>query len=116
VLVAFCAVALPLLVSDGLDGFAVGMAVVTAVSLVARWWYLTRLFPAFALARYVVRAVAPVLPAVGAVLVLRADVFAELAVYVAITAAMTVALERSLLREVLGYLRRDRSPAGAAVA
>jgi hypothetical protein len=35
----------------------------------------------------------------------------ELVLYVAVTAALTVWLERSLLREAIGYLRRPRPQA-----
>jgi UDP-N-acetylmuramyl pentapeptide phosphotransferase/UDP-N-acetylglucosamine-1-phosphate transferase len=113
-MVAFVAVAIPLLIVDGLDGLAIGMGAMAAVSLAVRLYYLARLFPAFQIARHVGRAVAPTIPAVAAVLLVRladgshrtlARALAELALYAVVTAAFTVALERDLLREVVGYLR-----------
>jgi O-antigen/teichoic acid export membrane protein len=127
-----CAFALPLLAVDGLDGFAIGIAAMTVVSLVARWHYVRRLFRGFAVAPYMARAVAPTVPAVAAVLLLRAlesgprtlaIALGELAVYAAATVAATLVLERSLVAEVWGYLRRPRprpaprpASAGATVA
>jgi hypothetical protein len=85
------------------------------VSLAARFYYLTRLFPTFEILRHVLRAIAPTVPAVAAVLVLRLALegertldlaLLELALYLVVTALMTVALERPLLREARSYLRR----------
>jgi O-antigen/teichoic acid export membrane protein len=119
-LVAFLVVVLPLLAADGLNGFALGMAVMAVVALAGRWFYVSRLFPGFAAARHAARAIAPTLPAAGAVLLVRlaesgersfAMALGELALYLAVTAAFTLVLERPLLREVLGYLRRAPVPA-----
>jgi polysaccharide transporter, PST family len=118
-MVSFLAVPLPLLIAKGLTAYAVGVGVMTAVSLAVRGYYLARLFPGFKIAAHGARAVAPTIPAAGAVLLMRAlessrptsVAVAELAVYVVVTAIATVAFERSLLGEVLGYLRR--SPASA---
>jgi O-antigen/teichoic acid export membrane protein len=113
--VAFCATCVPLIFSHGLAGFAAGMGFVTAVSLAARFYYLTRLFPSFEILRHVLRAIAPTVPAVAAVLTLRLAVeggrtldlaLFELALYLLVTALMTVVLERPLLREARSYLRR----------
>lgn len=121
--VVFGAVAVPLLYSDGLDGYAVGMAAVTLVSLIGRTFFISRLFPAFAVARHAARAIAPTLPPAAIVLALRAVeagprepwmAVAELAAYLTLTVAATLAIENRLLREVGGYLR-GRSPAGAEV-
>jgi len=114
-LVAFCATCIPLILLEGLTGFAIGMGFVTAVSLAARLRYLARLFPSFEILRHVLRAIAPTLPAVAVVLLLRTldegdrsvDLaLFELGVYLAVTALMTVLLERPLLREARSYLRR----------
>jgi O-antigen/teichoic acid export membrane protein len=119
-MVAMLAIAIPLLLSDGLDGLAVGMAIVTAISLVGRVWYLSRLFPSFQILVHSARAIAPTVPAAAAVLGLRVATDAdrspgvalgELAVYLVITAAATWLIERSLLREVRGYLRGAPGPA-----
>jgi uncharacterized phage infection (PIP) family protein YhgE len=116
-------VTVPLLLIDGLDGFLVGMVAMTWVLLVMRSRYLRRIFPALSLIRHSLRAILPTVPATLLVLGLRqvssgrgfAQVVAELALFVAVTAAMTMVLERSLVRELLGYLRRGSvAPAGSA--
>ncbi len=112
--VTMLGIAVPLLLVDGLDGLALGMALVAAIGLIGRVWYLSRLFPSFQILVHSARAIAPSVPAAAAVLLLRAaaDVdrspslaLGELALYAAITVAATWALERRLLREVTGYLR-----------
>lgn len=112
--IVFCAVTLPLLLSDGLDGLALGMAIMVAASLAGRAYYLQRLFPGFHPLRHALRALAPTVPATAIVLALRAldwaheseaSTIAELALFVVVCAAATVMFERPLLREVAGYLR-----------
>jgi O-antigen/teichoic acid export membrane protein len=117
---------LPLLLVFGLDGFAAGMVVNTLVSLVVRVHYLMRLFPGFEMLRHAARAVAPTVPAAAAVLIMRqlpmsdhktlAMALVELATFVVVTGVATAALERSLVREVVGYLRPAAVPqvSGAA--
>jgi O-antigen/teichoic acid export membrane protein len=117
---------LPLLLVFGLEGFAVGMAVNTLVSLVVRVHFLLRLFPGFEMLRHAARAIAPTVPAAAAVLIMRqlpmsdhktlAMALFELATFVVITVVATAALERSLVREVVGYLRPAAVPqvSGAA--
>ena len=119
----FLAVAAPLLIADGLDGFAIGMAAVTVANVGARAWFLTHLFDGFDMARHIARAVLPSVPAVAVVLALRglggldrtlSVALGELALYLAVTAIATYLFERSLLREALGYLRGrsgDSAPA-----
>jgi O-antigen/teichoic acid export membrane protein len=123
ILVAFVAVALPLLVTEGLDGFAIGMGATTAVSLVVRSFYLRRMFPGVALARHAARAIAPAVPATLAVLALRTAqtgertaglALGELGLFLAVAVAATVAAERPLLREVVGYLRGRPAQPGVA--
>jgi UDP-N-acetylmuramyl pentapeptide phosphotransferase/UDP-N-acetylglucosamine-1-phosphate transferase len=118
-LVAFCAAAIPLLYADGLDGFAIGVGIMTAVALSARAFFLFRLFPGFPIASHTLRAIAPVVPAVAAVLLERAlgpsgrtgvTVAVELATYIVVTLIATASLERNLLREALSYLRRVPAP------
>jgi O-antigen/teichoic acid export membrane protein len=119
----FLACAIPLIVTDGLTGLAIGLAITTAVSLALRGHYVRRLFPAFRLRRQIARGFAPTLPAVALALAvrfggeaagLRTPVRAvlELVVYLAVTAAATFVLERRLVREMLGYLRAGRAGAG----
>jgi len=113
-MVTFCAVALPLMASDGLDGLAIGMAATALVSLVARSLYLTTFFDGFRMLSQLHRAAWPVLPAVGLVLGVRAVdghrtfglALAELGLYVVAVVVVTMLAERALLREAIGYLRR----------
>lgn len=113
-MLSFLVFAAPLLVLEGLDAYAVGMAIVALVSLVVRVGYVTRMFPGFRVLRYSLRATAPSVPATAAVLALRAVdgpghstgvALVELAVYLAITAIGTFLLERRLLLELRSYLR-----------
>ena len=118
---AFVCVALPLLVVDHLGGFGVGLAVTAVVTVAARGVYLARLFPAFGMARHAGRAIAPTIPAAGLALLVRAVdggrtlpiAVAEVAVYVVAVLAATLLIERSLLREIAGYLRGDGAVAAA---
>jgi hypothetical protein len=98
------------------------MGVMTAVSLAVRAHFIRRLFPAYSIVRQGLRAVLPVVPAAALVLLLRvvesgprSAVMAagELALFVAVTAAVTIVVERALLREILGYLRGGSKPAFA---
>jgi len=97
------------------------MAIMTVVTLAARSYFLAKLFSAFAMARQAARAIAPTIPAVAVVLVIRAledfertlaVAAGELGLYFAVTVIATFGFERALLREVAGYLRRP-SPAQA---
>jgi hypothetical protein len=71
--------------------------------------------------RHAARAIAPTVPAVAAVLGVRALVgdgslamaIGQPALYGAVTVIATWAFERPLLREVLGYLRGSRAAAPA---
>ena len=119
----FLAGPIPLLIVDGLDGFAIGMAANMVVTLMARTWFLVKLFPAFQMAVHAARAILPSVPAVGAVLFVRAldnaersagIALAELALYLAVTLVATIVFERRLLTEMLGYLRRARAAGATA--
>jgi O-antigen/teichoic acid export membrane protein len=118
-MVAFLATVYPLTAAYELDGFAVGIALTTLVSIAVRFAYLVRLFPALSIVGHSLRAIAPTVPAAAAVLALRAVdgqrslgiALGELGLYAAVTVVATIAFERKLLREVIGYLRRQ--PAGA---
>lgn len=119
-IVAFLAITLPLLILEGLNGFGIGMASATVVALATRTFYLSRLFPGFAMIGHSLRAIAPTVPAVLATLGVRAaesgsrsatDATMELVVYLAVTIAATLVFERALIREVLGYLGRRITPA-----
>ena len=105
VAVVFVAVALPLLVADGLQGLALGMAITTGVGLVLRFILLRRLLPEAPLVREGLRAMVPTALGAAAVLLIARHP----ALYVAVVAAATWLLQGSLLREALGYLARRSS-------
>lgn len=112
--IVFLAAAIPLLVTDGLEGLGIGMAAAALAGIAGRVFFLMRMFEGFAVLRHAVRAAAPVAPGAAAVLLLRAlegrrslgGALGELALYVVVTVAATLALERPLLRELAGNLRR----------
>ncbi len=117
--VTFLVAGVPLLLVYDLRGLAAGIAVQMLVHVACRAYFLSRLFDGFGFLRHASRALLPVLPAVAVVLGARAletgereawVAAAELAVYLAVAAAATVALEGRLLREAAGYLRPARAP------
>ena len=116
--VVFVGSVIPLLAAYELDGFAVAVGLQVLAHVLVRGYYLRRLFSGFALLQHAWRALLPTLPAVAAVLGLRAldDGLwpLELALYLAITAGATLRLERALLREALGYLYGSPRTAAAA--
>lgn len=118
-MLAFLAFAAPLLIVRGLDGYAVGMALMALVSLVVRLGYLRRLFEGLSVVRYSLRAIAPSVPATASVLLVRvvagpgggaARALGELLLYLVVTAVSTLWLERRLLLEIRLYLRPAASP------
>jgi O-antigen/teichoic acid export membrane protein len=120
-IVVFAAVAIPLTLSDGLRGLAIGLAIQAATLVSVRAYFLRRLFAGFTLGRHALRAIAPSIPAVGAVLLVRTmesgtrgepRALGELALYAAVTVAATLVFERDLLREARGYLTRAPTAAG----
>jgi O-antigen/teichoic acid export membrane protein len=118
----FLAAAMPLLVTDGLEGLGIGMATAAAAGIAGRVFYLVRMFRGFAIVRHAARAAAPVAPAAVAVLIVRAvdgrrtlaAALGELALYVLVCIVATVAFERPLLRELAGNLRRPGTGPPAA--
>lgn len=117
-LLAFLAVPCPLLLTLGLPGYSVGIAVMALVSLAARTYFLNQRFPEFRMLRHAARAIAPSVPAAALVLLVRAAAgggglavaVAELVLYLVVTALVTYAAERALLREAFGYLRSRVAP------
>jgi O-antigen/teichoic acid export membrane protein len=116
-LAAFLVPLVPLVSWLGLDGVAAAIALTTLTSLAGRSYYILRFFPGFKLVRHAFGAMLPTVPAVAAVALLRllfgddrtlALVLGELSLYFAVAAVATAALERRLLREMLGYLRRQQ--------
>jgi O-antigen/teichoic acid export membrane protein len=116
-------VAVPLLISDGIKGFGVGMAIATYVAVWIRVFFLTRLFPGFDVARHIVTALIPTAVAGVTVVLLRhvdgslpgaAGAILELVVFLVVLVTTTFMTQRSLMREFLGYLgRAGSSPAPA---
>jgi O-antigen/teichoic acid export membrane protein len=122
-LAVFAAITAPLMIVAGLDGYVAGMATSAAVELAYRGYYMSRLFGDFRFFRHAIRGIAPTLPAIGAVLVIRTIetgertaeiVLGELALYGILIAAATWLLERELVAEMVGYLRRARGRRPAA--
>jgi O-antigen/teichoic acid export membrane protein len=121
-LAGVCAVAVPLLVSHGVDGYGWGMVAATALFLAVRVFFLARLFPLGPLAGQLAGTALPTACAIGAVLALRAAtsgrdlvaVAAEASVFVAVVVAVTLVSQRDLLREMVGYLRGGPVPAPGA--
>jgi O-antigen/teichoic acid export membrane protein len=110
---AMLAAGIPLLLTHGLTGLAIGIAFGGVVQLVIRSWYLAQLFDGFRFVSHAARAVLPSVPALAIVLVIRAlapgndsagMAAAQLAAYLVVTILATWRLERSLLREAVGYL------------
>ncbi len=123
----FCAVTAPAMIAWGLNGFIVGTSISVAIEIGLRAHYLRRLFPGFNIWRYLVRAFAPILPAVALVLAVRyagpevrteGQAILEFCVYLAATAAATLLLERRLLGEIGSYLtgRKDEAPPALVTA
>jgi O-antigen/teichoic acid export membrane protein len=113
-LIAWALAPIPLMIVDGLRGYGIGLMVVGVLSVALRGYFLRRLFAGFALTPHVIRALAPAIPPVLVILAVRAIepfertglvALAELALYLAVTVAVTWMAERELLREAIGYLR-----------
>ena len=103
--VVFLAVAIPLLLSDGLDGLALGMAITTASGLALRLFFVHRLFPGAPLLREALRTAIPTALGVLAVV----GVAWNPLLYVAVVAVATWLMQGSLLREAIGYVVRRRA-------
>ncbi len=112
------AAAIPLMYSDHLIGLGYAFAIGEAVGLGMRGVLLTRFFEGFQILRHLLRAFAPTALAAAPILAFRAlngsehslaAAIAVFASYVALTILATVALERPLLREAVGYLAPRRT-------
>jgi PST family polysaccharide transporter len=121
-MVAFLAVGVPLILTHGLIGVAIGTAAMTAVIQVCRGIYLRQVFKGYTWSRQALRATLPTVPAAGVVVALRLlergprtlpMVAGEVFAYLVVTAFATWALERQLLREAVSYLVARRSVASA---
>lgn len=120
---AFFLICLPSLALWGLEGLAVGFLVFESVGLVVRLFYTRRIFPDLRVTRHATRGFAPALLGGALVLAVRAAepagergwaALGELTGYVLVTVGATLFLERALLREMAGYLRRRRAPSTVA--
>jgi lipopolysaccharide exporter len=116
----FFVVTTPLMLTLGLTGYAIGMAVTTVCEIVLRGYFLSRLFAGFNLTSHIVRSIAPIVVPAGLVLGVRlletghrslGTALAELALYGAATVAATFLFERRFIVEMLGYLRGAVRPA-----
>jgi O-antigen/teichoic acid export membrane protein len=121
--ISFLVITMPLLFIYGLDGYAAGMLAMTVVTIVARSYFLARLFSGFQMIWHAARAMAPCVPAILLVLGIRVFesgdrgggmALAEVAVYVAVTIVATLIFERGLLREIFSYLRPQPTVPAAA--
>lgn len=120
---SFLALAIPGLFVWGFDGFVGGRIAGVVLVLVVRRHYVARLLPGVSLVRLALRGLAPVLLAAAVALAPRAllwgsereplQAVAEILLFALATAGFTWLLERGLLREVGGYLRR--APGSAPV-
>ncbi len=114
VLGTFFAVGLPLALLYGMEGIAAALLLIELISLISRTLIVSRLFPLARIARDCLQPTLPALVAVVAILSARALIpggetgartLLEVAGFGAIVAAATLRFERSILRELAGYLR-----------
>jgi O-antigen/teichoic acid export membrane protein len=119
----FLVISLPAILAFGLTGWAIGFAAITLSQIVARGYYMRKLFGSFSATYQLVRSVIPVIPPVVLILLVRGGVgadrsparaIAELVLYCAAAILSTVLIERTLVREALGYLKRARKPGRVA--
>jgi PST family polysaccharide transporter len=122
-LAAVLAIAIPLLLSDGLEGYGAGWAIATVPFVATRLAYLSGLFGLRPIAADFVRAALPTLPAVAVVLALRVGVpgagsaerdLVEAVLFAGVVAVVTLRWERVLLRDAVTLLRA-RPPAPTTV-
>ena len=115
--VSFLIVGLPLTLTLGLKGLAIGTAVQAAVALACRGYYMSRLFDGFGVVRHAMRAMVPTLPGVALVVAVHllvhhphrvGVVVATVAAYAIVTMLATWRSERELIREAVGYVTQIR--------
>lgn len=117
---------IPAILLFGLPGYAIGFGALAVCQFVMRGYFMRRLFRGFSILSQLVRSIVPTIPPAAAVILMRllapgSDSLAlalfELVVYVGIAVLSTVLLERSLVRELAGYMGRvRRRPAPDLVA
>ena len=113
-LTTFAVVMVPALLTLGLTGYIIGLAATVVTQIMVRGYFLGKLFKGFKVVRHSLRAIAPVAPAAGAVLLVRllvggdrtpALVLGEVVLYALLTIGFTLLLERRLIKEMGSYLR-----------
>jgi lipopolysaccharide exporter len=118
--VAFLGVAIPAMFEFGVAGYAAGFSFATIAQIAVRGYYMQHMFSHFNVLRQLARSVAPIVPAAGLILLVRAlapghrtlaRALAELALYGAATVVLTFLLERRLIAELVGYMRGQTSRA-----
>jgi O-antigen/teichoic acid export membrane protein len=112
--VVFLAVAIPLLLSEGLDGLAIGMAATTCVALGVRGFFVHRLFPEVPLVRLAVRGAVPAACGAAVVLLAGAPALVELVLFLVVVGGVTWLLQGDVVREAVGYVVRRREPVAVA--
>jgi len=115
--------AVPLLVLEGLTGYAIGMALSAATLVIVRLYYLNRLFPLGPTIVNVARGIYPAaiaLAGTGAIRIAlwggergEAQALAEVVTFCGLAAAVTLVSERALLSEFRGYLTRSKAAKAA---
>jgi O-antigen/teichoic acid export membrane protein len=119
----FFVVSVPAMFAFGLAGYAAGFAAGTVAQIGVRAYYMRRVLRSFSAFWQFARSIAPVIPPALVILLVReiaperrtlARALAELALFGAATIVSTFVLERNLVRELFGYLRRPVPPAPAA--
>lgn len=112
-LALFFVVMVPAILMLGLNGYLVGLGVTVAAQIILRGYFLGQLFGGFKVLRHLLRAIAPSLPAAAIILGVRLLTdydrslplaLGEVVLYVSATVAFTLAFERGLVREVVGYV------------
>ena len=116
---SFVLLTVPALLTLDLMGYVVGLGAATVVQICVRGYFLRRIFEGFAIVRHLLRAVAPVVPAAGLVLLVRLLysgerslplAIAELLLFAGATILFSFLFERRLVSEIWGYLRGRSGP------
>lgn len=120
---AFLAAGIPLLLTMGLRGFAIGIGIQAMAAVALRAFYLQQIFPGFDFLRHAARSFLPTVPAAAVVVGLRALepgrhtlalALAELASYILVTVIATWYFESGLIREAFAQVLDRRSAAIAS--
>lgn len=120
------AVAIPLLITEGVDGYVLGMGAAVLVMITFRLIYIAKLFPMRPVWVNIGRGMLPTLPGLAAVLAIRLALWGgdrsgwqfllEMAAFGLVVGGATLYAERRLLREFRGYLGGGSMGIRSAVA